>query len=144
MDYNWRDDIYDVIENDLRDREECDELFFEAAKKIVEDNLEDDPDYYNDPDDAVYEEASDIIHLWAIPFYSTLYDLLVDFLGGEDAVLENARNSFTDNDYLYFVSGTGYDIMSADLLGGKADGIASREFDDFVRAADADDYPIYD
>lgn len=68
MDYNWRDDIYDVIENDLWDREECDELFFEAAKKIVEENLEDDPDYYNDPDDAVYEEASDIIHLWAIPF----------------------------------------------------------------------------
>lgn len=136
--YNWRDDIFYVTGALSSDNElegvDIDELVDAAAQRIVDENG---ADYYDCPEYAVQEEASEFagggsMTLWAIPRLTRLYGFLVDWYDIESAIYENARNAFCDDDNMYFVTGMGYDIMSADLLGGTADGRATRDFDEFV------------
>lgn len=144
--YDWREDIYYVTgalssNNSLEvTRERVDDLAYAAAERIVKDNLEDDPDYYGgcDPEDVAYDEYRAFNEsgatLWAIPTDSRLYDLLMEWHDGWWGMSDKIRNFFTDGDNIFFVTRMGYDIMSADLLGGTADGVASREFDKFVES----------
>ena len=43
-------------------------------------------------------------------------------------VLENVRSAVLDDEYLYYVTGYGYDTISSDLLGGTSDGQAKYDF----------------
>lgn len=140
--YDWRSDIYaaaGALENDdnavnFQDDSYVEELVQIATEKIVEENG---TDYYSNPHDAVFEEAREFGNggastLWAIPLDSTLMEMLIEWYGGFAELSASARSSFTADSHFYFVTGMGYDIMSADLLGGTADGQAAREFDAFV------------
>lgn len=137
--YDWRADIFDVLADPYRSAtrqtrywtmEEQDDLLRLAAERIVEENGE---DYYNNPEWAVDEEASDIIGLYAISQNSLLYRLLLEWYGNdEDNMMEQVRDSFVYDGWLFFVTGAGYSLWSADQLGGSSDGIASRQFDDFI------------
>lgn len=137
-DYYWREDILDVTDDAPSDQEvvwegdEQMEIFRRAAEAIVEENGE---DYYDvDYDEAVEEEMCDIIGLWAIDTDSKLYDLLLEWYDNSvDKMMKSVRDSFYWENYLMFVTGCGYAIWSADLLGGSADGRAEQEFNDFVR-----------
>lgn len=128
--YDWRRDIEDVYE--VLDTDDMLEISYAIAEQIViKDEIADpsDPDF----DDIVAEEA-DFIGLYRISKYSHLYDLLCDWYDeiGED-MEEKIRGFYDDGDYIYFVTGCGYSIYSADLLGGSSNGRAESEFDSFVR-----------
>jgi len=109
--YDWKHDVEDC-ENVL-DRDEYDEI----AYCLVEQH----------PDEE------DFINLFRISIYSALYELLEQWYEEQGKDLEDEiRGYFEYGDYVYFVTGSGYSIYSADLLGGSADGRAEREFDEFV------------
>lgn len=140
--YDWRSDIYaaaGALKNDdnavvFPDDSYIEELVQIAAEKIVEENG---TDCYTNPRGAVLEEAREFWNggastLWAIPLDSRLMELLIEWYGGFAELAASARSSFTADSHFYFVTGMGYDIMSADLLGGTADGQAARGFDAFV------------
>lgn len=135
--YDWRHDIIDVDQSPIFSQDEKFDIAMGCAKSIVEENG---MDYYvsDDIDDVIHEEMASIIGLYAIDTDSFLYELLVRWHDGEDNVLHKVRDaylhdSYNGRRYLCFVTGCGYSIWSNDLLGGKADGIAEREFDAFVR-----------
>lgn len=143
--YDWNNDLYYVTgalsSDDCLEitQERVDDLAYRAAEIIVDENLADDLDYYScDRFAAVRSEYEDFLSggastLWAIPLDSELYSLLVKWYDNdEDVLAHSVRSFFEDDDNMYFVTGCGYDIMSADLLGGNADGIARRDFDGFV------------
>lgn len=147
MYYEWRSDICDVTADpyDSGERrqsyywteEQQEDVRYQAGKRIVEYNG---ADYYScDLEDAIWEEGANIINLWAIATDSTLYELLVKWYGGNiDKLNNNVRNSFVginnNVEFIYFVSGTGYALMDADLLGGSGDGTTEKEFYDFVQS----------
>lgn len=118
--YYWRDDVLEVEPDESND-----DIWYAVAENIQQT----DPDY---KEWDVYEIMSDIICLWKIEKRSRLYDYLLKWYGSEENLLKNVRDVYDTNYAIYFVTGIGYAIMSADLLGGTADGNAEREFDQFV------------
>lgn len=134
MDYDWREDIIDIVDDLDIPSDTKDDLFYRAAERIV---VENGIDYYDgDTSDAVMEEMSSIIGLFAVPQDTVLYDLVMEWHGGYDNMMENVRNCFEDNENLYFVTGTGYSLFDADLLGGSGNGETVARFDEFVRNHD--------
>ena len=132
MPYIWVDEIEDAYE--VLPGEEVAEICYEIAKKEVlaeGEYSEDDPEF----EDVVLEE-SDYIGVYRIRTSSALYNLLCEWYEqqGRD-ITQEVRGYYEDyyGDYMYYVTGCGYDILSADLLGGSANGEARREFDAFVR-----------
>ena len=131
--YIWVDDIEDAYE--MLDNESAYEICDEIARKylIEEEGWDEDADGF---DDAVAEEA-DYIGLYRIRIGGALYSLLRQWYEqqGKDMTKE-VRGYYEDyyGDYMYYVTGCGYDTISADLLGGSADGQARREFEEFVRS----------
>ena len=126
--YNWRDDIEDMTEDNS---EESYELFYRVAENMV------DKDEYGeyadrDRDECISEEASNIIGLWKISKRSRLYKYLLKWYGSEEKLLDNVRDVLDTPNAIYFVTGCGYSIFDADLLGGNANGEKAREFDQFV------------
>lgn len=142
MSYDVANDIFYVmgalqqersLANDIPN-DDKDDLAYLAGERIVEANG---LDYYNDPESAAMDEANEFypggsMTLWAIPRHSVLYTALEKWYGSHDAMMGNIRGAFERDEYLYFCSGCGYDIISADLLGGSADGEASKQFDDML------------
>lgn len=140
MSYEWRDDIYYVmgalqsdhcidLPNDTKD-----DLAYLAGETIVAENG---TDYYADPISAATEEANEFypggsMTLWAIPMDSYLYEMLQKWHGGHSNMMGAVRGAFEQDNMFYFCTGCGYDVMSADLLGGTADGQAAREFDAWI------------
>lgn len=118
--YNWRDDVEEVEAT-----EENDDIWYAVAENMC--NKE--PDEYGDDP---YEVMSNIISIWKISKRSRLYKYLLKWYGSEEKLLDNVRDVYDTNNAIYFVTGCGYSIFSADLLGGSADGNAGREFDKFV------------
>lgn len=151
--YDWEDDLY-TVSGALSDEKSCleipqeyvDDLIWRAAEIEYADCLEEDPEFDEGADEIerIDEWATDFRRggsatLWAIPLDSKLYDLLVEWYDGdEDKLAGSVRSHFTDDAYMFFATGMGYDVMSADLLGGTSDGVAHREFDRFVEERKAE------
>lgn len=117
--YNWKDDIQEVPDYE-------DDIWYDVAENMIASNQKEYEDY------DVWDIVSDIINLWKIEKRSRLYDYLLKWYGSEAELLNNVRDVYNTRDAIYFVTGCGYSIWSADLLGGSADGRAEREFDRFV------------
>ena len=117
--YNWKDDIQEVPDYE-------DDIWYDVAENMIASNQKEYEDY------DVWDIVSDIINLWKIEKRSRLYDYLLKWYGSETELLNNVRDVYNTRDAIYFVTGCGYSIWSADLLGGSADGRAEREFDRFV------------
>lgn len=119
--YNWKDDIEEVDNTEAND-----ELAYEFAENLIAT----DPDYadYDDPWDVL----SQIICIWKITKRSRLYDYLLKWYGSEEEMKKHIRSFYETSDAIYFETGIGYSIFSADLLGGTADGMAEKEFDAFI------------
>jgi hypothetical protein len=116
--YDWRADI-----EDCTDTVDEDTLYRIGERIVEEDGEEDDP----------IEAVSNVISIWRIDMNSDLYDDLLSWYGNdEENLLRNVRSSVISDGYLYFVTGCGYRIFSADLLGGTADGEAERKFEEFI------------
>ena len=131
--YEIFDEVYEVLEDsaNMYETETISDLVWMAGKQIVRDNgLE----YYEDMSeyDAINQEASDIIHLWAIDRRSTLFDMLYKWYGSYDLLEEHVRNMFWSGCNMYFVTGCNYAIFDKDLLGGNGDGTTKDKFLEFV------------
>ena len=84
---------------------------------------------YIENDDAVFETLDSIIFIGSINKDSLLYSALVKWYKHKgDNIEEEIRSYVEDNENIYYVTGSGYDTISADLLGGSADGMARKEF----------------
>lgn len=80
-------------------------------------------------DDAVFETLENIIFIGSINKDSLLYNALVKWYEYKGKKMsEEVRSYVEDNENIYYVTGCGYDNISADLLGGSADGMAKKEF----------------
>ncbi|MBO7614972.1 MAG: hypothetical protein J6T15_04690 [Bacilli bacterium] len=119
--YFWQDDIEEVDYS-----EDNDEIWYAVASNMCEKEPE---EYGDDPTEVM----SDIISIWKIEKRSRLYKYLLKWYGSEEKLLDNVRDVYETDNAIYFVTGCGYSIFSADLLGGTADGNAGREFDAMVR-----------
>lgn len=129
--YYWKEDIEDIFdlmeENNAHgdgdpfysgSGEFCDsnEHFWEVLANISDRYGENDP-----------------IGFYRISKTSWLYDLLEEWYDEKEQDMEEmVRGFYDDGSYIFFVTGCNYDIYSADLLGGSADGEAQREFEKFA------------
>lgn len=140
MEYNWREDILDVADQRNNpswaptwDDEERDALFYRAGQAAAEDNG---AEYYGGAidEDDIWDEASNVIGLYAISFESVLYELLLAWHGSRDQrISEAVRDYFEDDQFMYFVTGAQYDVFDQDLLGGNGNGETKAAFEEFVR-----------
>lgn len=147
--YDWRDDIK-YVSGALRSDNafegtswDIENIIDQVSRNIVDDMIAEDPHYYDDIDidDAVNEQMKDFMPggsatIWCISPDSRLFELLLEWYDTTDPelMMDSIRQSIFLDEYdeMFFVTGCGYDVMSADLLGGSSDGVASREFDRFV------------
>ena len=86
----------------------------------------------------IKEQEEDISDLsfWYIPFNSLLWRALVLYYGNYDKATHSIRSAVTDEEGIYFATGGGYDIISADLLNGQADGQAKQDVLEFINKTD--------
>ena len=132
MNYAWKEDIIDIIDNYDIPNDTKDDLLYRAGERIVEENGS---EYYEgDENEAIMEEMSNIIGLFAVPKDAPLYDLLVEWHGDYDTMMETVRNAFEDDENLYFVTGTGYSLFDADLLGGNGNSETQAEFEEWLKS----------
>ena len=109
--YDWKRDIEDCEE--VLDRDEYDEIAYYLVEQ--------------------HPEEEDFINLFRFSIYSALYELLEQWYEEQGEDMEyKIRGYYENDDYIYFITGSGYSLYSSDLLGGSADGRAEREFDEFV------------
>jgi len=118
------------------------ESFYHILYKLAENNLnfsieEKENMSDNELESAIDREMDEIISVYRISKDGLLYQALLKWHNRNEnhnlneyslKVLENVRSAVLDDDYLYYVTGCGYDTISADLLGGTADGQAKYDF----------------
>ena len=88
-------------------------------------------------DERVCEEESSIITVGRFQFDSLLAGGLAEWFECKRSELTGYVRSCWlsrggDDWYFYFVTGCGYDVISSDLLGCDANGVARRKFVDFL------------
>lgn len=123
---------------DLDSEDMCDVLWSLAATECGYD-----PDELDDERmDEVEECESGIIRVCRIDWDSLLMDALCEWYNTNDRskVAEHVRSAVNADDmddntrYMYWVTGLGYDTISADLLGGDASGDAAKAFIKFLNS----------
>ena len=122
----WSDEYSDIL-TELGERElvtNCDR----------EDYSEE--DWY----DMVFDEASNIIRVLRINQDGLLFQALMKWYGGRhENVIYNVRSAYdnySEDGYLYYVTGIGYDTISHDLLGGTTAGDATKQFLEYINSID--------
>lgn len=133
---------HEIVKDDIENYASKDDFDFRALDKKPEDwvaipfeNLLE-VDTNGALEQAIAREMSNIISIWGLPTNSFLYQALITYFDGHDNLLKHMRTPVEDDydNMIWFVSGYGYDIISADLLGGSADGIAKKEFIEWCNA----------
>ena len=133
--YFWTDDIEDARKM-LDQEEQFDILCVIARNTLIRDGEDPDDPYF---DDLVRDEACSVIGFYRIRTDSILYQLLCDWYAQQGRDMKECIRGYYEDyygDYIYYITGCGcdrHDILSADLLGGSADGEAHRQFEAFVR-----------
>ena len=130
--YNWKDDIFEVGTG-----EENDDIWYAVAENMCET----DPESYGDDPLAV---MSNIISVWGISKNSRLYNYLLKWYGSKEKLMKRVRDAYETSSAIYFVTGCGYSIFDADLLGGNADGTKAKEFYKFVDSFVEEDTEEYE
>ena len=116
--YDWKKDV--------KDMEGDDDIWYSYAENMAEQY----PEQYGGDVDSVLQQ---LLCVWKIDKNSKLYDLLLEWYGSEEKLLQEVRNVWDTDDAIYFETGIGYSIFDADLLGGNADGETERKFNSFVQ-----------
>lgn len=90
--------------------------------------------------DMVFDETSRIIRVLRINQDGLLFQALTKWYRGlRENLLSNVRSAYdnyNEDGYLYYVTGIGYDTISMDLLGGKTDGDATKQFLEYINSID--------
>lgn len=99
---------------------------------LVDDRLDD------EAVERVEDEENSLICVGRFRFDSLLAEGLAEWFKCDryDGLVKHVRSCWLsrggDDWYFYFVTGCGYDVISSDLLGCDADGVARRKFVDFL------------
>lgn len=129
---------------DYRSEEHWSEEYSEILTELGERELVascDKADYSEDDwQDMVFDEASNIIRVLRINQDGLLFQALMKWYGGRrENLLSNVRSAYdnySEDGYLYYVTGIGYDTISNDLLGGTTDRDTAREFLQYINSID--------
>lgn len=129
---------------DYRSEEHWSEEYSEILTELGERELVascDRADYSEDDwQDMVFDEASNIIRVLRINQDGLLFQALTKWYGGRrENLLSNVRSAYdnySEDGYLYYVTGIGYDTISNDLLGGKTDGDTTRQSLEYINSID--------
>lgn len=129
----------EIAEHDTFDGIDSYELLYNLATLEAGYSLDDDLD--EEADKRVHDEESGIITVGRFRFDSLLAEGLAEWFGCKQYELAGYVRSCwlsCDGDYwyFYFVTGCGYDVISADLLGGRGDGVAKHKFVDFLNGGE--------
>lgn len=127
--WRWTDSIHGLDDEDETrsagfSPEDVEEAYWRSAERIAAEEG-------CDPGEAL----KGTICLWFVPEDSLLHYALRKWHESRGTTLEEAVRDYVEVDRpagFTFVTGFGYSIWSADLLGGKADGEAQREFEAFL------------
>ena len=122
------------MENNVIEDEIDEEANFDILNMLAVEEIGDEINGLTDDEleDRKVDEYEGIIRVLKFSQDSLLFDGLIEWYGSRDNMLKNIRSCIAiENgwhyDY-YFVTGVGYDTISSDLLDGKADGLAKKEF----------------
>lgn len=91
-------------------------------------------------DDVICDIENDMIQVVRFYRFSTLAWGLAAWYGSFEEMENKVRNLVEYDDYYYYETGIGYDTISSDLLGRKADGVAKSEFIDFLNQSIVDNW----
>lgn len=105
------------------------DLIFNEIQPVSADPIEN--EYFSEeilPLIEAQEDDNSDLSFWFLPENSFLFHALVRYFRNRANFLSHVRSVIADDDGIYFPTGVGYDIISADLLGGQADGQARQDF----------------
>lgn len=127
-------EIEEVTEHVYDNFEEYYDVLEQLGKKEI------DPMHYDIED--LNEVLMDFISINRVSTDSMLYEALRKYFyrdksnvnGYELEFYNNVRSCVFDGDYMYYVTGCGYDTISSDLLGGEADGVEKYKFLDWLNS----------
>lgn len=136
--FNEIEDVTELVFGENMD--EFHHVTWELAKNELdqnEDEFEDDSEY----NDAISNEMNNIICINRIDTNGLLFNALLRYFnrnetsninGYQLAFHDHVRSCVFDGDYMYYVTGCGYDTVSSDLLGKSADGTEKYNFIDWL------------
>lgn len=137
--------IFNEIEEVEFNGENFDE-YYELLHQLGENELGEEIKNYDSEEDyeqAVQEEMDVIICVKRISVDGILYNALLKWFnrnsksnsnGYAIKVLNNVRSAVIDGEYLYYVTGCGYDTIDNDLLNGNGSGHTRHEFLDWINS----------
>lgn len=134
------EDVSDLIEkmreayrNESTDSEEFENMenaLYSSVATTMEKSSDESSEEF---EDRLIEEMSYTIHFYKVSKYGILYGALMAwFRYRGESMNEKIRGFYEDDGNIYFITGTGYDTISSDLLGGEADGELKAEFLEFL------------
>lgn len=129
-------DASEIVEHDMFDGIDSYELLRNLATLEAGYSLDGELD--EEADERVCEEENSIITVGRFLFDSLLAKGLAEWFKCDryDGLVKHVRSCWLSCDgddwYFYFITGCGYDVISSDLLGCDADGVARRKFVDFL------------
>ena len=134
--------IFNEIEEVEFNSTEAYEEYYSVMYKLAENELclsEDEKENMSNDElqENIDDEMNNIISVKRIHKEGLLFHALLKWYNRNEnhnlndyslKVLENVRSAVLDDEYLYYVTGYGYDTISSDLLGGTSDGQAKYDF----------------
>lgn len=137
--------IFNEIEEVEFNGENFDE-YYDLLHQLGENELGEEIESYDSVEDyeqAVQEEISNIICVKRISVDGLLYSALMKWFNRDSKsisdgylikALNNVRSAIVDGEYLYYVTGFGYDTIDNDLLNGNGSGDTRHEFLDWINS----------
>lgn len=110
------------------------ELLLERVRNDAKAELGDDDDDYDEDDEYTYDDILRVCYFDEDSLLCAWLCLWYDCTTRELASHLRQGVWDMDTERFYYVTGVGYDTKSSDLLGGQADGVASKAFISFIAA----------
>lgn len=110
------------------------DTYWDIKMKLAEKEISDEKENYDNEDewlDRIDEEVNSVIRAVRFKGEGLLALALNNYYGGHEAMIDGIRScidNYSEDGYIYYVTGIGYDTISADLLNGNSDGKAKYKF----------------
>ena len=128
--FDWKEDIEDLIELREYNRENGgDDPTWSESGEYIDTN-----EYLDGVLTQICDKYDeDPINFFRFSTMSEFYNLLEQWADSRGESMEDiVRGYWEDGHYVYFVTGSGYDLYDADLLGGTGDGLTRDAFEEFI------------
>lgn len=120
--------------DDYRSNERISDEYSDILYQLAEKEISDMRDEYENEDDwseAIYDEVNNIIRVVRFDGDGLLALALHNYYGGHKEMIKGIRScldNYSYDGYIYYVTGIGYDTISADLLNEGIEGNAKYKF----------------